>query len=73
LKEAHKSQDLTAIDAATETLNQAWAGASEEIYNATQEGNAAADGQATTDDSAASDGQDSDVSDVEYEEVDDKK
>jgi molecular chaperone DnaK len=37
LKEAHKSQDIPAIDAATAEMNAAWAAASEEMYKATQE------------------------------------
>ncbi len=36
LKEAHKSQDIAAIDTATAELNNAWAAASEEMYKATQ-------------------------------------
>ena len=42
LKEAHKAQDLAAIDAATAEMNTAWTAASEEIYKAQQTG---ADGQ----------------------------
>jgi molecular chaperone DnaK len=38
LKEAHKSQDMTAIDAAMTEMNTAWTAASEEIYKATQGG-----------------------------------
>jgi molecular chaperone DnaK len=38
LKEAHKSQDIAQIDAATEQLNAAWTAASEEMYKATQDG-----------------------------------
>src|SRR3954463_5665946 len=34
LKEAHKSQDLTAVDAAMADLNTAWTAASEEMYKA---------------------------------------
>jgi len=34
LKEAHKNQDVTAIDAATAEMNTAWTAASEEIYKA---------------------------------------
>ncbi|RZK45762.1 MAG: molecular chaperone DnaK, partial [Pedobacter sp.] len=34
LKEAHKSQDLAAIDSATAEMNTAWTAASEEIYKA---------------------------------------
>ena len=36
LKEAQKSQDLDAIDAATTEMNNAWTAASEELYKATQ-------------------------------------
>jgi molecular chaperone DnaK len=36
LKEAHKSQDMSAIDAATTEMNNAWTAASEELYKATQ-------------------------------------
>ncbi len=36
LKEAHKSQDLAAIDTATEGMNTAWTAASEEMYKASQ-------------------------------------
>lgn len=42
LKEAHKSEDIAAIDSATAELNQAWTAASEEIYKATQDQNAGA-------------------------------
>ena len=76
LKEAHKSQDIAAIDVATEGLNTVWSAASQEIYNATQ-GQQTADGAAGEAPGAGSDGAASaeggDVSDVEYEEVDDKK
>ncbi|MFT3934352.1 MAG: molecular chaperone DnaK [Chitinophagaceae bacterium] len=37
LKEAHKSQDLAAIDAATTAMNTAWTAASEELYKASQQ------------------------------------
>src|SRR5215831_5448087 len=36
LKEAHKNQDIPAIDAAMAEINQAWTAASEEIYKAQQ-------------------------------------
>jgi molecular chaperone DnaK len=36
LKEAHKSQDVAAIDTAVTEMNAAWAVASEEMYKATQ-------------------------------------
>ena len=37
LKEAHKAQDLTQIDAAVTEMNAAWTAASEDMYKATQE------------------------------------
>jgi molecular chaperone DnaK len=40
LKEAHKNQDLTAVEAAMEQLNTAWQNASQEIYNAQQQAGA---------------------------------
>jgi molecular chaperone DnaK len=33
LKEAHKAQDIAAIDAASAELNNAWTAASQDIYN----------------------------------------
>lgn len=36
LKEAHKSQDLASIEAATKELNDAWMAASQDMYNSTQ-------------------------------------
>ncbi len=44
LKEAHKIQDIAAIDAAMTELNAAWTAASEEMYNATQQEGAAQPG-----------------------------
>jgi molecular chaperone DnaK len=38
LKEAHKSQDIAAIDTAVAEMNTAWTAASEEMYKATQGG-----------------------------------
>ena len=72
LKEAHQSQDLAAIDAALETINKAWEGASQEMYAAAQEGQGA-DGGAQPGAEATPEGGDDDVADVEYEEVDDSK
>lgn len=37
LKAAHQSQDLSAIEASLEKMNQAWAAASEDMYKATQQ------------------------------------
>ena len=73
LKEAHKGQDLAAIDTAMTELNAAWTAASEDMYKNTQEGGApgaegqpnADAGQQTADATAGGD----DVTDVPYEEV----
>ncbi|MCF8236576.1 MAG: molecular chaperone DnaK [Saprospiraceae bacterium] len=70
LKEAHKMQDLAKMDAETERLNQAWQAASQDIYQAQQGTDGAANGSDATD---ASTNPTEDVTDVEYEEVDDKK
>ncbi|GAB4408546.1 MAG: molecular chaperone DnaK [Bacteroidia bacterium] len=65
LKEAHKAQDLMRIDAASIALNAAWQNASGELYqNAQQSGPVNSNG---------ADGKhDPNVTDVEFEEVDDK-
>jgi len=74
LKEAHKSEDVVAIESATTALNEAWASASQDIYQAQQD----APQGATADNGAAGDGaeggstESEDVTDVEFEEVDDK-
>ncbi len=73
LKEAHSKQDLEAVDAAMNKLNEAWQNASQEMYQAAgadQAGGAAPGADDAQDTSANA--SDSDVSDVEYEEVDDK-
>jgi molecular chaperone DnaK len=72
LKEAHKTQDVTAIDAATEKVNEAWNAASQYMYQQGQEGGenpqdfsqAGGDAEQGGSDDAAED-----VTDVEYEEV----
>lgn len=68
LKEAHASKDMSRIDAAMAALNTVVQAASQEMY-ASQE-NAGAD-QATADNGAPK-AEEADVTDVEYEEVDDK-
>lgn len=75
LKEAHASQDLAAIETAMEGLNKAWEAASQEIYAAQQAagGAEAAQGADPNGDANASGEADSDVSDVEFEEVDEEK
>ncbi len=82
LKEAHKGQDLAAIDAALEGLQKAWEGAAQEMYaaQAAEQGGAGAPGADPTGGAAGAQGnaagndqQGDDVADVEFEEVDDKK
>lgn len=77
LKDAHKSQDLAAIETALEGMNKAWEAASQEMYAATgdaaqpgAEGGPQAGGPAPGADQGAN--PESDVADIEYEEVDDK-
>ena len=66
LKAAHESKDLDAIDAAMEKINNAWTAASEEMYKASQQEGAPAEGEVNQ--NAADD-----VTDVEFEEVKDDK
>ena len=76
LKAAHESKDIAAIDAAMEALNKSWEGAAQEMYAATQGAGAHGGESQPGPDSAegsASSSEDGDVSDVEFEEVDDKK
>ncbi len=71
LKEAHKNQDLEAIDKAMEDMNTYWQAASEEIYKSQQ----AQDGQQGDPAGAGQQGQgtqgngDDEVTDVDFEEV----
>ena len=69
LKKAHESKDLAAIDAAMETINTAWTAASEEMYKATQDQQAADGGDAQANPEGGSD----DVTDVDFEEVKEDK
>ncbi len=70
LKEAHKSQDVNAIDTAVNALNAAWQAASQEMYAAsgagTQAGAGANAGGPTGGGPSQGNG---DATDVEYEEV----
>ena len=74
LKEAHKSQDLAAIDNAMTALNAAWQAASQEMYAASSSSGANGGPQAGANagdagaGGAASSGA-GDATDVEYEEV----
>ncbi len=64
LREVHKMQNMDQIDAATEKLNNAWQAASQEMYQATQQG-----GEAGADPNAGQNTGGETVSDAEYEEV----
>jgi molecular chaperone DnaK len=67
LKTAHQNRDLASIDTALETLNAAWAAASEDMYKAGQSA------EAGTDQSSGEQSQNSEVTDVDFEEVKDDK
>lgn len=71
LKEAHKNQDIAAVDAAMAEMNTAWTAASEEIYKAQADGAGAqqpgADAGAQA--NAGAQGGGETVTDAEFEEV----
>ncbi len=69
LKEAHKSQNLDAIDASLAEINTAWQAASQEMYAASGEAQQGANPGAENN-TANADGQ---TTDVPFEEVNDKK
>jgi molecular chaperone DnaK len=72
LKEAHKGQNIAAIDTATAEMNAAWAAASEEMYKATQGAPGAQpgpDGAHAGDGQQANAGGGENVTDAEFEEV----
>ena len=77
LKEAHKAEDMDKIESATAALNTAWQAASQEMYQASQQAQANANPEdgatGTAEGSESTSTSDEDVTDVEYEEVDDKK
>src|SRR5687767_6260425 len=72
LKDAHKNQDVGAIDIAMNSLNTAWQAAATEMYQASggQQPGAENGGQANE---PKQGGSANDVSDVEFEEVNDNK
>ncbi|HYG50995.1 MAG TPA: molecular chaperone DnaK [Flavobacteriales bacterium] len=74
LKAAHASKNITAIDAAMNKLNEVFTAASQEMYNAGQQG-AGTDGQQHTHNEGSNNtgGKDEEVTDVDFEEVKDKK
>jgi len=70
LKDAHKIQDLTAIDQAMEAVTQAWTAASEDMYKATQNGDANAGANPGAQSQPGNTANNGDtVTDAEFEEV----
>ncbi len=72
LKKAHETRDISGIDVALEKLNTGWQAASQDMYNATQsaDANANANPQGNGESHATTD---SEVTDVDFEEVKDEK
>ncbi len=75
LKEAHKMQDISMIDKASEVMNAAWTAASQDIYQAQQQQGGGDPGAGPQDfgQNAGNTNETEDVTDVEFEEVSDKK
>ena len=76
LKTAHKSQDIAAIDAAMEKMNTLWQAASQDMYKDAQAGGEAppqGDPGAEGPTGGSTGGGDDEVTDVDFEEVDDNK
>ncbi len=80
LREAHKSQNMEEVDKLTEELNNAWQAASQEIYQAQQQQQGAqgaeqqgAEQQDAQNQQTQGGGDDDEVTDVDFEEVDDDK
>ena len=75
LREAHKSQDVAAIDTAMAELNTSWTAASEEMYKASQQAGGNGNGQGQPGqqpegaEANANAGGDDNVTDAEFEEV----
>jgi molecular chaperone DnaK len=69
LKDAQKSQDIAAIDAAVTEMNNAWTAASEELYKATQQAGGQPNGQGNPGGQQAGAAGGENVTDAEFEEV----
>ena len=75
LREAHKSQDVAALDTAMAELNTSWTAASEEMYKASQQAGGNGNGQGQPGqqpegaEANANAGGDDNVTDAEFEEV----
>jgi len=73
LKDAHKNKDLAGIDASMNELNTAWQAASQEMYQATQQGAEAQAGKPGGGNGGETSAKDDEVTDVDFEEVKDDK
>lgn len=73
LKEAHKSQDVPSIDAAITSLNAIWQSATQEMYQSGQAGDSNEGQEPNEGAQSGNTNNNGDVTDVEYEEVNDKK
>ena len=71
LKEAHKTKDLSKIEPAMENLNKMWQTASEEMYKATLEQQGQGQEPQGQPEPEAGKSSDDEVTDVDFEEVDD--
>ena len=69
LKEAHKNQDIPAIDAAMTEMNTAWTAASEDIYKAQQESGAQPGAEQAGPQQNAQQANNDTVEDAQFEEV----
>ncbi|MGV6832149.1 MAG: molecular chaperone DnaK [bacterium] len=69
LKKAYETRDVATVEPALEKMNEAWKVASEEIYKAQQEGQAAGGPTADAGSQDTGGGEASDVEDVDFEEV----
>ena len=72
LKSAHESRDSDRIDSALEALNTAWQAASQDIYQAQQASGQNTDQGDNTNASGNGKGTEGDVTDVEFEEMNNK-
>ncbi len=73
LKAAHESKDIAQIDKALESMNAAWQAASQDIYQAQQEAQGGSQDPNAGAGSSNGAGPGDDVTDVEFEEMDDTK
>jgi molecular chaperone DnaK len=73
LRNAHRSKDLDSIDNAMNKLNGIWQTASEEMYKNTQSQAGQQPNEQQTSGNQSKSGGDDEVTDVDFEEVDDKK